>query len=170
MRNILFTIALLISFSSFGQYDLYETTYPEGSTKTQISEKVKSANYSYLAGNYYNAVDLFTKIINTYNIDPLVKANTLYYRAKANKAVRNEEAACDDLYDAYNIFYANVKYWNSPHLHNNGKPIYIPVGWGETGSLYRWGCVSKKMMKTMDKGYRKRMKQMKKQYKKYGTY
>ena len=54
-------------------------------------------------------------------------------------------------YDAYNIFYANVKYWNSPHLHNNGKPIYIPVGWGETGSLYRWGCVSKKMMKILIK-------------------
>jgi hypothetical protein len=170
MKKILFTLALLISFSSFGQYDLYEITYPEGFTKPQISKKVKSANDSYLAGNYYDAIDLFTKIINTYNIDPLVKANTLYYRAMANKAVRNEEAACNDLYNVHIIFYENVKYWNSPHLHNNGKPNYIPVGWGETGYLYRWGCVSKKMMKTMDKGYRKVMKQMKKQYKKYGTY
>ena len=169
MKNILFTLALLISFSSFGQgyYDLYNYTYPEGSS-TEISKKVKTANNYYLSGNYNNAINLFTEVINTYNIDPLVKHNTMYYRAQAYKKIGKNKSACDDLYDSYLIFSMNVKYWNSPHFHNDGKPKYIPVGWG--AMLYRWGCVTKKSMKIIEKGYLKTMNRMKKQYKKYGTY
>ena len=107
MKNILFTLALLVSFNSFGQYDLYNYTYPEGSS-TEISKKVKTANNYYLSGNYISAINLFTEIINTYNIYPLVKHNTLYYRAQAYQKMGNYKSACDDIYNAYNIFtYSN---------------------------------------------------------------
>ena len=67
MKNILYILALLVSFNSFGQgyYDLYNYTYPEGSS-TEISKKVKTANNYYLSGNYNNAINLFSEVINTY--------------------------------------------------------------------------------------------------------
>ena len=170
MKNILFTLALLISFVSFGQImpssNLSEICFPTETTLI-IEKKVKQAEGLYIRGEFKPAIDIFTDVINTNNVDPLVKHNTMYYRAMAYKYLGKTTLACQDIIDAYWIYIKNVQYYNYPSFRNipKNKPTYINVGWGSY--LYSWGCITKKVNKMMDKGARKTFKRMEKDFKKY---
>lgn len=168
MRKLLVTLTLLISAVSFGQINfiLYEKSFPNGSTSI-IANKIKKAEGLHQQGSFNSAINIYTDIIDTYNIDPLVKHNTMYYRANAYKEIGYTKSACQDIMAAFNIYMTQVQYYNYPSLTNipKDKPTYINIGWG--GYLYIWGCISKKTRNLMNRQADKTFKTMEKTFRKY---
>ena len=96
MKNTLYTLALLVSFSSFGQ---------------TAKEYLKSGNDKHYAKDYYGAIADYTKVIE---LDPY------YGKAYYNRSVMKENlgdlnGACADAKKAVRLGVTNEAEWVANH-------------------------------------------------------
>ena len=140
MKNILFTLALLISFSSFGQNDQeYLKYFNSGSSKFQ-------------SGDYYGAIYEYTKAIELSEFHPPSLTN----RALAKAKIGDLDSAFDDInyvieivpeFGATYFYRGLIKYEHSEDYYGAISDFLIAIGsYPENGEyVYYLGLVKEKI-------------------------
>ena len=125
MKNILFTLALLISFSSFGQTssEYFQSGYDKddkGDYYGAISDYTKAIELNPDANTYYNRASSKKKLKDYYgaisDYNKAIELNSNYTSAYVNRGIAKEligdmNGACADWKRAANMGHTNAAKW-----------------------------------------------------------